>query len=241
MLVGLVVPPAAAREYSIWEWWTNQAYNTGGDTLIPPPWGNAFDTATPGDVWDAQIIADNQTWTVPLGNTHAKGVLHVEYAGWATVNTFGFYDITDPLTLNPILPGAAVRGDTFDVAMGAYSGANVGFYLTNGIGTTWYSEADLNATDLNRKHLRVFNHPTDANAWILAWEDKSFKNQGYDYDGAWDKTNDPLAWYSPTEPDYNDMILSFKWETRGTPELSTILLLGLSVAAVPVLRRRRRA
>ena len=76
----------------------------------------------------------------------------------------------------------------------------------------------------------------------------------YDYTGAWTKDPDgnastddgPLGWYAPTEPDYNDFICSFRFyketfDDNITPELSSIALLGLSLAGIPVLRRRRRS
>lgn len=249
---------ASAREYSIWEWWTDNAFNAIDDvTPISPPWGSAYAGLSHDDLWDNyQVLAQNQTWTVPdpspLEVIRGKGILHVEYAGWATSNTFGWYNPVLPdaiATSNEIFSGAATMGATFDIDFTGYVGESIGFYMTapNG-GYTWYSEGDRNTSDSSTRHVRVFNHPDDADSWILAWEDRAMSVDGYNYAGAWDKDLEPLKWYNKSEPndepDYNDMILTFRWEAENnfnSPELSTFLLLGLSLAAVPVLRRRRRA
>lgn len=121
-------------------------------------------------------------------------------------------------------------------------------------------DATPSADDLNRsggpvnawgttgfRHVRVFKDPTEPSGmgWIMAWEDQPMTLDGYDYAGAWDPTDtSSLDWAKGPEPDYNDMIIRFRFEgipPPGTPELSTWLLLGLSLAAVPVLRRRRRS
>jgi len=253
VLLGLLVPPAAAREYSIWEWWTDQAKLENDVTPVHPPWGSAYSSLTAVQLWDDyQVIADNQTWVVPtpgLGNQMlGKSILEIEYAGWDESNKFGWYSPVlpgDPITKHEIFDGSAawdsaVDSPIFTVDFTAYAGQSIGFYLeVPNITKTWYSEADRNTTDSNSKHLRVFTHPTEANAWVLAWEDRPMSVSGYDYDLAW-SDKDALTWYSGTgEPDYNDMILIFRWQE--TPELSTVMLLGLSLAAVPLLRRRRRS
>lgn len=254
LTAGAFSTASAARtgEYSVWEWWTNQAYTTDGLTQISPSWGNDYAALTHDDLWDDyQILAQNQTWVVPdpspWSTVDTHSVLEVEYAGWATNNVFGWYNpvLPDPITGGGVIfSGPTGGGATVDIDFTGYVGESIGFYLTaNPQGSyTWYSEADRNTTDNQTRHLRVFEHPDEAGAWVLAWEDKPMSSIGYNYDDAWDKDQAPLEWYAPTEPDYNDMILTFKWRIDGklrTPEASTFLLLGLSLLAVPVLRRRR--
>jgi len=251
MLIGLLVPPAAAREYSIWEWWTDQAFLTDEITPVSPPWGSGHSTDTAADIWNNYMV-DMPTWTVPLADPYPKisgnSVLHIEYAGFATSNVFGWYAKSDPGTLNPIFVGADGSGASVEVDFTALQGDDIAFYLTNGeVPTqTWHSDPADNIGvlgDAGLKHVRVFENPDEDESWILAWEDRAMYTPRYDYDAAWADSS-ALTWYAPTEPDYNDMILSFKWETKGdkgTPELSTILLLGLSLVAVPVVRRRRRS
>lgn len=103
------------------------------------------------------------------------------------------------------------------------------------------------------RHVRVFDDPRRPGyGWIMAWEDLPAANTTTDeaqYANAWtDKTS--LKWSEGgtadgPDWDYNDMIVAFHWVDRDgndpTPELSTWLLLGLSLASVPVLRRRRRS
>jgi len=248
-LIGLLVPPAAAREYSIWEWWTDQAFLADDVTPVSPPWGNAYSGWTHAQLW-AEMI-DKPTWTVPFAVPYpkisGKSVLHIEYAGNATGNAFGWYDTDDTSTLNEIFAGSDTAGASVEIDFTSMQGEEIGFYLNSAAGGwTFFSDPSDNngaINDVGFKHLRVFEHPDEDDSWVLAWEDKPMYSSGYDYAAAWDESNEPLKWYTPTEPDYNDMILTFKWEwkgDRGTPELSTILLLGLSLAAVPVLRRRRR-
>lgn len=263
VLLGLLVPPAAAREYSIWEWWTDQAKLKNDVTPVHPPWGSDYSGLSSEDLWDDyQVIADNQTWVVPSPSPFSvisgKNVLEIEYSAWQTSNKFGWYNPVlpdDPISKHEIFDGSAawdpaVDSPIFSVDFTAYEGQSIGFYLDNGSLSnpqTWYSEADRNTTDSNTKHLRVFNHPKEANAWILAWEDKPMSSVNYEYDLAW-TDKDSLKWHSGStpyaEPDYNDLILIFRWKKEGkltTPELSTVMLLGLSLAAVPLLRRRRRS
>jgi hypothetical protein len=239
LLVGSLVAPAAAREYSIWEWWTDQAMTLDDSTPVHPPWGGAYSAYTHAQVW-AQMDIGKETWVVPASPFNdGKTTLRVEYAGWATSNTFGWYSATDGL--NEIFNGAAAAGA---VSLIDFSGATspIGFYMTTPGGDTWYSESASN-TDTST-HVRVFDDVVTPDSWILAWEDKPMTSTQpvvYNYANAWDETKEPLKWYFETgnEPDYNDMVLTFSWEERPTPELSTFALLGLSLVAVPVLRRRR--
>lgn len=246
MLIGLLVPPAAAREYSIWEWWTDQAFLTDDVTAVSPPWGAAHSTDTAADIWNNYMV-DMPTWTVPLAAPYpgisGNSVLHIEYSGWDNLNEFGWYAKSDPGTLNTIFAGVDPAGASVDVDFTALQGDDIAFYMTNGLGSTWHSDPADNVSDVGKKHVRVFENPDEDASWILAWEDKPMYTPTYDYAAAWADSS-ALTWYAPTEPDYNDMILSFKWENKGdkgTPELSTILLLGLSLVAVPVMRRRRRS
>jgi len=245
LLVGSLVAPAAAREYSIWEWWTDQAMDVTDTNPIHPPWGAAYSAYTHDQVWDQQDIVTigthRETWVIPTAPfTNGQTTLRVEYAGWASANTFGWYNADG---MNEIFDGSATEGD---VALIDFSAATspIGFYMTNGDGVTWYSEAASN-TDTST-HVRVFDDVVTSDSWILAWEDKPMTTTEpvvYNYADAWDETKEPLKWYHELqkEPDYNDMILTFSWEERPkTPELSTVVLLGLSLAGLPVVLRRRR-
>jgi hypothetical protein len=244
LLVGSLVAPAAAREYSIWEWWTDQAMTNDDLSPVHPPWGAAYSAYTHDDVWD-QMDIGKETWVIPAAPfNNGKTTLRVEYSAYKAVNTFGWYSATDGM--NEIFNGAAGLGA---VATIDFSGATspIGFYIQTPY-DTWYSEAGSNSD--TSTHVRVFDSEMCIDSWVLAWEDQPMTTTNpvvYDYAAAWDKSNEPLKWHYETgeEPDYNDMILTFTWvDDDGncqTPELSTIVLLGLSLAAVPVLRRRRRS
>jgi hypothetical protein len=251
LLVSCFVAPAAAREYSIWEWWTDQAKDVTDTTPIHPPWGAAYSAYTHDDVWN-QMDIGKESWVVPLDPwDNGLTLLRVEYAGWSELNTFGWYNPADgsgPTVMNEIFGGSANTGAIATIDFSGYQGDTIGFYLGTPGSVTWYSEAALNSD--TSTHVRVFEDVVIPDSWILAWEDKAMDTTDpvvYNYTDAWDKSKEPLKWYyeSGNEPDYNDMILTFTWindegEHR-TPELSTFALLGLSLVAVPVLRRRRRS
>jgi hypothetical protein len=242
LLVVCLVPPAAAREYSIWEWWTNQAFLNDDVTPVVPPWGGAYSAYTHDDVWN-QMDIGKETWVVPVDPyNNGKTTLEIEYAGWENSNTFGWYD-TGSAATGQIFGGSDSAGAVATIDFSSYVGSSIGFYLGSPLGP-WYSESALNSD--SKTHVRVFKDVNIPDSWILAWEDRTMDTPNYKYADAWDKTKEPLKWYHEmgSEPDYDDMILTFTWVdddgNHKTPELSTILLLGLSLVAVPVLRRRRR-
>ncbi len=294
LLVGTV--PAAAVEYSVWDWWTNNQGAGGmvdldGNT-VTPPWNNSQSTATTADLWN--LMTYDQYFTVPSvpapAANNIRAYLHVEWSAHREYNYFGWYEPVLPgsgdITRHQLFTGAAdgsspdgTVSDTIEVT----AGQQIGFYLDyvpvgrsltpdNPLydpAASYFTEDDRNGDDAtpsldseNRdggpanawgtegyRHVRVFKDPRasifDGWSYILAWEDLPMTTKNYDYAGAW-ADDSALDWARPTEPDYNDFIvrIEFRFEEdlpTDTPELSTWLLLGLSLAAVPVLRRRRRS
>ncbi len=290
LLVGTV--PAAAAEYSVWDWWTNNQGAGGmvdldGNT-VTPPWGNDYSSATTSDLWN--LMTYDQYFTVPSVPAPAansvRAYLHVEWSGHREYNYFGWYE--------PVLPGSGLitrhqlfaggtDGSSPDGTVSAdievTAGQQIGFYLDYVPGgrsltpdnplydpaASYFTEDNRNGDDatpsldsedrddisgLNSwgtegyRHVRVFKDPRQSEGWsyILAWEDLPMTTKNYNYAGAW-ADDSALDWARPTEPDYDDFIvrMEFRFHPSDTPELSTWLLLGLSLAAVPVLRRRRRS
>lgn len=144
-------------------------------------------------------------WRTVTGYSEAR--LHFEYAGYATINTFGIYDLADPAKQFEIFSGADTTNTskTLEVsAIGAtgtysfsllvnrlpvtsttFSSGAFGFYLKNTY-STFYSDSQLNenATD----HLAAFHLLNNkwgwSDAYLLAWEDlpdggdKDFNDMG---------------------------------------------------------------
>jgi hypothetical protein len=236
MLVACLVAPASAGlEYSIYQWWTDQAKTSDGTTPVHPDWGADYAAWTTADIWGQYV--DLETWTIPTPAVPGYAKIKYEYAGNASTNTFGWYEtvggakheimsgpddyLTAEKTITFVPPAAA--GDTF------------GFYL-GADGKTLYTEKALNAavSGTQQRWVKIFKDPRAGHAseWILCWEDKNKPLEDPFTAGS-------LATASPVEADFNDMIVTFKWQP--TPELSTILLLGLSLVAVPVVCRKRRS
>jgi len=236
LVAGLVAPASAGLEYSIWEWWTDQAKTSDGTTPVHPDWGADYAAWTTADVWGQYV--DLETWTIPTPAVPGYAVIKYEYAGNAPTNTFGWYE-TSTGTKHEIMSGAddwLTAEKTITFVPPAAEGDSIGFYL-GATGMTLYTEKALNASvsGTQQRWVKIFDDPRTDHPyeWILAWEDKN------------KPTEDPftagsLATASPVEADFNDMIVSFRWQTTSTPELSTVLLLGLSLVAVPVVCRRRR-
>lgn len=253
---------AVQVEPSILDWWTNnQAHGA-----VSSPWGNTYGQTGlnwgVGDLWNLMYAngtrPDADLWTAGDGTSNEGAfVLQVEYAGNKNINEFGWYDPTNPTarnhdtdiyTGNVLFPGPAGPGTVATHIFTA--GQTFGFYFTNTEShTTFYSDQGLNG---GYRQARVFvdpsqatwAHPTD---WVMCWED--LPNSGFaNYAETW-TTPSTLAWGHDNsldrEPDYQDMILRFHIEAETfdnpTPELPTFLLAALSLAAIPVLRRRRRS
>jgi len=164
--------------------------------------------------------------------------LQVELAGYAGVNTYGWFDLsTDPTDYNPggigngyheIMAGADGAGTTKTVTIPM--GALFDFYLHSGNGDTWHSfEPNESNPDAYNDHQWLF---VSTNA---AWTALHGSDYDVSYLQAWcdlpsDDTFDPTAkhwvkqggewvydanqagvamWYTNGEPDNNDMVLTF--------------------------------
>jgi len=190
-------------------------------TPVHPDWGNAYAAWTPTDIMGYYV--DQELWgpAPPYGSAEIK----FEYAGNAPTNTFGWYD-PGTLTKTEIFSGP----DGYLTGQKSFSpgGSPFGFYLGMPA-ATFYTEKSLNSGG-TQQWVKVFNDPRGSSyGQILAWEDRTKPGLG-------PFTADSLTLHAPDEPDFNDMIL----RVTPTPELSTVLLLGLSLVAVPVVCRRRR-
>jgi len=235
MLVACLVAPASAGlEYSVYKWWTDQAKTSDGTTPVHPDWGAAYAAWTTADIWGQYV--DLETWTIPTPATPGYAKIKYEYAGDAKENTFGWYETANGAQ-HQIFAGAddyLTSEKTITFVPPAAEGDTIGFYL-GAEGKTLFTEKALNAavSGTQQRWVKIFNDPRGASyGWIMCWEDKNKPTENPFTAGS-------LASSTPVEADFNDMIVTFKWQP--TPELSTILLLGLSLVAVPVVCRKRRS
>lgn len=222
VVLALVVVLAAASqayasEISVGDWW---------DTTYSGTYG-AFENAwawVPYDIWS---------------DGTSLHTMQVEMAGYASVNTYGWFDLsTDPTDYNPggvgngyheIMAGSDAAGTTKTVNIPL--GAVFDFYLRSGDGDTWHSFEPLESnSDTYNDHQWLFvstnaawtalhgsiNNPV---SYLQAWEDKPSAATYDPTEKHWvkqgtnwvyDENQTGVAlWYTNGEPDNNDMVLTF--------------------------------
>jgi hypothetical protein len=135
--------------------------------------------------------------------------LLLENSAWAQLNEFGWYDASSPTVLHTLFRGADAAGASITFT----PSAQYGYYLTNGMGLTYYTQSSLNPVgDTEDQHfaaLRASNLESDR-MWIGA-EDLPLLYAADEMGG-----------------DRNDMVV----RVLGTPEPATGLLAGGSLLAL---------
>lgn len=207
---------------------------------------NAWTTVGTAPNVNTGQYAPDERWVI--GSTdRSSGILVFEVAGNASGNSFGIYDVLNASLRLELYTGAQSSGakvtvdrtgnvfTNLDTSASQIFGSEVfGFYLTDPTGNTYFSESELNGTDVD--HMVAFNgnnqtmswpyDPTKTRFWLpneilLAWEDLP--------DG--DGDGRPGDW------DYNDMLVIME-SVRSVPVPAPLALLGGGLLALGLARRR---
>jgi len=195
------------------------------------------------EVYDSEVDTGAEVFTLTDtagGNDqdNATAMLLFEFAGYASGNNFGIYDIADKTSTLEIFDGSDVANTSVDiywdvntnqVRLGgeAYTDLkidwnNFGFYLeeTTTTGNTFYSQSALNA---GADMLAVYDVANDGytNLWgsdlILAWED-----------------------IVNGDSDYNDMVIGVR-DISAVPLPAAVWLFGSALLGFVGFQKRKKA
>lgn len=159
--------------------------------------------------------------------TSMSGKMIIELAGYAPDNAFGIYLKGSPAVQQQLFAGSAVAGNTAVIDVEALGWYEFGFFMRNITqGFIWYSDATLNAAG-KLDHFVTFKGAASpvpattgitlgANDYLIGIEDLNL--------GDWD---------------YNDMVVKVSLVPRVPDTGATAALMGLGLAGLAILRRRK--
>jgi hypothetical protein len=181
--------------------------------------GSGLGAAAPGAIpyWGTSGGAADPSFyfTNPGGN---QAALQIQIAGFAGSNTFGWYSIGSPGTLNPIFTNPTGAGQTATFS----PTTNYGFYFQTPDGI-FYTQSSLNtvvsgfSSDAGKQQFALFE---GANGYWLGMEDTPLSGTGSNI----------------SDKDYNDMVVTI----RPVPIPAAVWLLGSGLLGLAGIRRRFR-
>ena len=200
-----------------WDGASNDAANDNvGDCIANT--GNCHMPGAPGVIpyWGLTSGAADPSFYLTQSVPTSNAALKIEIAGNASINQFGWYDTSNPGTLNLIFAGAAGAG-----ASAIFTpSATYGFWFTGTQGT-YYTQSSSLGADPGFQHFAIFqgSMTPGREVYWLGMEDLNYN-------------------YSGSDNDFQDMIVQVSAVPDGGV---TLMLLGGALVGLETLRRRFRA
>ena len=167
-------------------------------------WGNLGPGTSTGNY--------DPSFTISASNQPATAEFEISFAGYQTGDTFGYYDVTTAGPLVPLFTAGIATDTTALVTIPV--GDQIGFYLTNLVGTTFRS------TDGGVQHFALFQ--ADNRNFYIGAEDGGATGIGG-------------GGLSPTDYDYNDVVAHISQ----VPEPGTLPVLVTGLMGMALIVRRR--
>jgi hypothetical protein len=198
-------------------------------------------------------VSDNldTAWGI-TGTGGSVSTMIIELASFAPINTFGVYDLTNPMNKVEIFSGADSAGAQKQLGMAAngdvyvwgtyqatFGSTKFGFYLDSsaagtgptGPGGVWYSDSSLNY-DGGMDHMYAYQGPNVDWVQILPWAAGPWTDSEYVI--AFEDLHD----LAPSDWDFTDMVVMVE-SIYPIPEPCTLLLLGLGLIGVAGISKKK--
>jgi hypothetical protein len=230
-----------------------------GITIAPNPGISSVNVLTD----DLPDMIDSY-WGI-TGTGGSVSTLVIELASFASTNTFGVFDATNPMTKAQLFDGAATTGSQVTLSITSlgdvyinhvdtgidFGGTYFGFYMDSRLGHPgwtgglWYSDTSLNVDGMD--HMYAYQGKNIDTVQISPWGPGlwtdsefviAFEDLHQMHWGNQNGINDGYPEWSDVEPDFSDMVVMVE-SVQPIPEPCTLLLLGLGLVGVAGIGRKK--